>query len=167
MMKLKQTFISPRLTALLLLVLILGVGLQFDLMARPESFPVGVPVIRQARPTNLSERAPANIGTQEFHISTWSEADKILTIEWDCQTIKKQKKLINVTQLRLNGSCLRDIKKITNKNNGYTANLFALEKSFTTDFLSLEVGANILNIEWVDGASANRVTSLEITVEKQ
>jgi hypothetical protein len=156
--------LSPRILSLLVIVLVLGVVLRLDLTTRP------LDVVAYDHQTVIAPRAgrdPASVPSEAENLSGWKEPDHVATIEWDCLQKNKSKPFQNIAQVRVTGNCLKDVKSITNNNNGYTANIFKIEKGFTTDYLGLEVGTNQLKIEWQDGASSNHSEKLEIIVEKQ
>ncbi len=162
MSRLNQRFISPQIFVLLAIVLVLGVMLKVDLWTMPENNPIES---YEKDAKKVDSRSPASVSAVDP--SNWQEPDRLATIEWDCSRKNSSQHLKNIHQLRLNGNCLKDVKRITNNNNGYTANIFMLEKSFTTDFLSLNEGTNKLKLEWINGASGNLSEDLEIVVEKQ
>lgn len=164
MMKLNRYYISPRTLSLLVLVVLLGGVLYSDLRAVPE----GIFRADLDRSFLITSRGPASIAplTSEG-VASWVEPDGISTIEWDCHK-KDWRPLRNVAQIRLSGVCLRELRGVQNKNNGYTANIFATENGvYTTDYLGLDVGTNLLTFEWRDGASGNFSSNIKIVVEKQ
>lgn len=164
MSRLNQRFFSPRIWVLLFTVLVLGIVLGIDLWTVPENKTI-VQTASKSELVNKDSRSPASISVVD--VEKWQEPDRLVTIDWDCSQKVKSHHLKNVYQMRLNGSCLKDIKRLTNNNNGYTANIFMLNNSYTTDFLSLNEGTNKLVIEWIDGASGNLSRDLDIIVEKQ
>lgn len=164
MMRVLRRFFSPRITSLATLVALLAVLLYFDLVTKPETDSYSV---RRVSNTVSSTRAPASIAEVPQSTSSFVEPDRITTIEWNCEDASSIQSLKNITQVRLSGSCLKDVKTITNKNNGYTANIFRRESEFTTDYVTLESGTNKLEMKAADGATGNLLQKLEIIVEKQ
>lgn len=160
-----RTIFSPRLSALALIVLVLGFILKFDLWREPETEPAFV-VSTSAKAESVNSRSPASVA-KDVVSKDWEETDKMLTVNWDCSSSNKFNLIKNIQQLRLSGTCLKKLKKVVNTSNGYTANLFQIDQSFTTDFLSLNEGINKLSFEWDDGASANSPKTVEIIVKKQ
>lgn len=89
-----------------------------------------------------------------------------VTLDLNCSKIKQSYSFSNVNQIRIQGTCLKDIKKITNEKNGYTANLFNLAHGVTTDLLSVEEGENPFLIEWNKQEALNRPSKINIIIEK-
>lgn len=154
---------SKRLLTLLGVVVVFGGLLGVDLSTKPEA--LGIPSKTWDR-EDEGARKPASEATEIPPPSILREANHVESIPWDCKTSKITQKFSNVTQLRLFGSCLRWVKAITNKNNGYTANIFNLEKNFTTDFIWLDQGVNQLSVEWIENVRGNPPEIIEITMER-
>lgn len=163
-MKTNRRFFSIRLVSLFALVVVLGLVLALELTAPP-----GNETTRRygIYPNQEGSRSPASVPAMDLSPSGILEPDRITTIQWDCSAPFKSKRLHNVTQVRISGKCLRDLKKITNNNNGYTASIFKFDQQFTTDYLSLEVGTNQLEFLVADSANDNFRQNFEIIVEKQ
>jgi len=170
----RNSIISVRVALLLLLVLVLGVVLKIDLWTQPVvSISMMNPMVSSS--VNATEkisggdRAPSSISVPEFTTSTSQVAEGLSdkTLEWDCSTGKNSIRVSNLNSLRLDGKCLKKIKRIVNNTNGYTASIFQWGDGATTDYLSLDAGSNHLHIEWNDVATGKPPESLEIIVEKQ
>lgn len=159
-----QRFFSPRLMSLAVLVLFLGFVLYLDLWSEPVAETRTSFGVVEA---STGSRAPASIGSDKTAKSTLVEPDGIADIEWDCGGIPSSHNLKNITQVRLTGSCLKEVSGVTNKNNGYTANIFHRDDEFTTDYVTLEPGTNKLEVKLADGAIGNFANQIEIVVEKQ
>ncbi len=168
--------ISLRVCALFLLVGSLGALLRMDLWARAEILePQSIHPPKRIIANSLQSRSPSSIkeGTPPESQNLWASIEEgepihqTLTIDWDCSPKNQMFRVSNVGQLRLSGKCLREIKGITNHQNGYTANIFKLKDNVTTDYVSLNPGSNRLHLEWLNGATGNLSHVLEIIVEKQ
>ena len=165
MIKAAKRLFSPRIISLFMVVVALGFVLWFDLWSGSET----PPEVHAFRYRKLNgARSPASVPAIDAIPSTYLEPDRIATVNWECERpTKTVETLQNVRQIRLNGSCSSRIKKIINRNNGYTANIFQLKDNFTTDYMSLEVGTNRLEFEYADGATGKSPQFIEIGVEKQ
>lgn len=177
----QNLLISLRVITLMVIVISLGMILKMDLWTPPESIvhkkisPLPQRLMANApntrAPSSINSRALNEIEvTQKIGLSVIDERvaePHVTTMGWDCSSKNQVIRLSQVEQLRLSGKCLKDLKRIVNQSNGYTANIFQLKDSATTDYLSLNSGSNQLQLEWLDGATSNSPKVLEIIVEKQ
>lgn len=170
----RNSVISVRVVLLLLIVLVLGVVLKIDLWTQPivSSSMMSSTVSLSATSTEKKpgdRRAPSSIGVPEFTASPSEVTERLsdTTLEWDCSTEKKSIRLSNINSLRLDGKCLKNIRRIVNNTNGYTASIFRWGDGATTDYLSLDSGTNYLQMEWNDVATGKSPEFFEIIVEKQ
>lgn len=173
--------ISLRVITLMIIVISLGLILKKDLWSPPDIIvhkkvsPFPQRLMAKApntrAPSSINSRAIDEMDvTQKMWPSVADETEierHVTTMVWDCSANNQVIRLNQVEQLRLNGKCLKDLKSIVNQSNGYTANIFQLKESATTDYLSLNSGSNQLKLEWLDGATSNSPKELEIIVEKQ
>jgi len=166
--------ISLKIITLIMIVGTFGVLLKLDLWTLPDQFNktnvLSIPNRIMASVTN--NRAPSSISSSEISKNIWSSVEDsveyhVSTLDWDCSSNNQTIRVNKVGQLRLNGKCLKNAKRIVNSRNGYTANIFKLKDTTTTDYVSLDLGSNNLQFEWLDGASSNSSQTLEIIVEKQ
>ena len=164
MVKKPRKLISKRLMLLILIVVFLGFGLWIDIVRTNST--QAIQIVNKMRKLNsVGVREPASIPSAEQVQSKFVENANIGIYELDCSMINKKHIVNEFTQLRISGSCLKKIRKITNMSNGYTATIFNIENSVTTDFLTLNKGINKLNLEATDGASGNILLVIEISVE--
>lgn len=177
----QNLLISLRVITLMIIVISMGMILKMDLWTPPEST---VHKKTHSTPKRLmansaEKRAPSSINNNALNESVmvekaWTSVAEerdaelhVTTMDWDCSSKNQVIRLNQVEQLRLSGKCLKSLKGIVNQSNGYTANIFQLKESATTDYLSLNSGSNQLQLEWNDGATSNSPKVLEIIVEKQ
>lgn len=177
----QNILISLRVITLMIVVISLGMILKLDLWTPLDH---KIPKKNRSLPTRLmahstDTRTPSSINSQALNDlptaqNNWTSAVEggaseplVTTMDWDCSAKNQVIHLNQVEQLRLSGKCLKGVKKIVNHSNGYTANIFQLKDSATTDYLSLNSGSNQLQLEWLDGATSNSPKVLEIFVEKQ
>lgn len=167
----KRPLISSKVKLLFVIVLILGFILKLDVWTSPD--------IRDLKSSSLSNqkngeassegartRSPASISNVNIMNDVdLQETFHSTSLTWDCSPQKTYYKFSHFNLLRLNGNCLSKIKSLKNTKNGYTANLFAVDGGYTTDFLSLEKGENELKIEWLENANKNAPEYLKIQIE--
>lgn len=170
----RNSVVSIRVTLLLLIVLALGVVLKIDLWTQPVASSSMVRSTVSVSATSMMKepggrRSPSSINVPELTTSARDVAEGLsdTTLEWDCSAVKKPIRLSNINSLRLDGKCLKNIRRIVNNTNGYTASIFQWVDGATTDYLSLDMGVNYLQMEWNDVATGKSPESLEIIVEKQ
>lgn len=178
----QNILISLKVITLMILVFGLGMVVKLDLWTPPDpaSFKKNLPAPKRLMAHSADKRAPSSISSQALHDvsatqKTWTAVGEevaaetllVTTMDWDCNVKNQVIHLNKVEQLRLNGKCLKGLKAIVNNSNGYTANIFQLKDTATTDYLSLNSGSNQLQLEWLDGATGNLPKVLEIIVEKQ
>ncbi len=154
----KRPLISSKVKLLFVIVLTLGFILKLDVWSTQENSAASSDAARTRSPASISNVNIMNeVDLQETFHST--------SLTWDCSPQKTYYKFSHFNQLRLNGNCLSKIKSLKNTKNGYTANLFAVDGGYTTDFLSLEKGENDLKIEWFENVNKNAPEYLKIQIE--
>lgn len=164
MSKQTTTKISYRLLTLFVIVVVLGLFLTFDLWEAPERQNF---MAFERKSMAKQGRSPASESKSGGGVSDLIESDHIVTLDWNCADKRALSTPGEVNQIRLNVICERAIRRVTNKNNGYTANLFKLGDRLSTDYISIESGTNRLEFQLADGAIGNPPDVFEITIEKQ
>lgn len=123
-------------------------------------------------PNNLSssalDREPASVTPIMNMIGlNDQEVVKVVDVETrqlDCQNISDL--YVKNLSLRLEGKCAYQLGSIINKTNGYTASVFNREKAFTTDYISLSEGKNLIEISYKDDKNQDITRQLPIIVTK-
>jgi hypothetical protein len=95
------------------------------------------------------------------------EEAKVVDVETrhlDCQNISDL--YVKNLSLRLEGNCAYELGSVTNKTNGYTASVFNRDKAFTTDYISLSEGKNLIEITYKDDKNQDVTSQLPIIVTK-
>lgn len=136
-----------------LAVLILGASLK-TILTEPAEV---AQTAGQRQPANVSFASGKTGGAR-------SQAQE--TLNWDCKTNKFAP--VDNSHIRLKGRHCQpmggETLRVHNKTNGYTAAVFHDKRNFSTDFIDLSEGENILVFEWKIG---NKSESREVKILRQ
>jgi hypothetical protein len=94
-----------------------------------------------------------------------TKVEKVVDVETrqlDCQSVSEL--YVKNLSLRLEGKCAYELESVTNRTNGFTASVFNKEKSFTTDYISLSVGKNLIEINYRDEKNQDIIRQLPVIV---
>ncbi len=125
-----------------------------------------------AQATKVAEvgRNPASLPDSRDSIHPLQvNLSKLEDISWDCKS-KNPNSVLSATHFRMKGKtacrgqAIKEL-KIKNLSNGFTATVFANEKGFLTDFIDLQVGANDVQLEYLD--YKGKLTTTSWTVLRQ
>ncbi len=147
------------------LIILVGAPAVFSMIQEPNK------TRHSAEMSSISSRSPASISQREPVKSEPTGRNAIkaksITVDFDCSKKRNPNQEIDGNLLRLKSSaCLNDKMKnisIVNKTNGFTAAVIFVKQGFTTDFIDLAEGENILAIRGIDerGQSFEQVLNVK------
>lgn len=132
---------SRFLTITAVLITFIGVPAFFSVMKDPTTETVKVYKVDQGR-------QPASIELHESKYASPETAEKVSTIQIDCQAPTDSQEVAS-SLVRLTGNNCGEGKEfqVTNQTNGYTASIVMLRNNqYTTDFIDLKEGPNQLEV---------------------
>lgn len=135
---------------------------------------VKVPNELEASSSMIASRSPASVDVQDDSLTQVRGKNSVtalsVTMDFACQ--KKNQDEVRYTEgslLRLKSDdCLIEKWKevsIINRTNGFTASLIHFKKGFTTDFIELEEGENLLAFDGID--EKGQKVEMKIKVNKR
>ncbi len=121
------------------------------------------------KPKVAEARKIASADSQTQDLTEVSKPDQAVTLKWNCAEEGLSAYDIGAAHLRLVGTLCPDLESqkitVTNKTNGFTASLFFQKsQSFTTDFVDLKEGPNVIEISTENGAQGKLIKSFTINL---
>lgn len=131
------------------------------------------PQVKSSAASDGGNRSPASVIEEDGHDEDFQVRNpvqaKSLSLQLPCDSLSSSHE-IDGSLLRLTGSCQQgvwkglNVTKVINKTNGFTADVIVVpDKGFTTDFIDLAAGENLIEITVKDEKGHEALANMHVS----